>query len=86
MTDNVANKLAALRDHIESHNNVVRVATNTDDASRSKKNWILRQREPMPFENNPLIHVSSIEPDPKITEEDEAKIKEVFPEVSLELR
>ncbi len=87
MTDNVVNKLAALRDHIDSHNNAVRVATNTDDASaKTKKNWILRQREPTPFENNPLIDVSWIEPDPKIIEEYEAKIKEVFPETSLELR
>lgn len=84
MTDNIVNKLAALREDIENHNKAVRVATNTDEASaKTKKNWILRQREPTPFENDPLIDVSSIEPDPKIIEEYEAKIKEVFPEILL---
>ncbi len=84
MTDNVVNKQTALRENIDNYNKAVRIATNTDDESaKTKKNWILRQREPTPFENNPLIDVSSIEPDPKIIEEYEAKIKEVFPDASL---
>jgi hypothetical protein len=79
MTDYASQRLAALREHIEQHNKAVRIATNTDEESKKLRNTFLLEKEIMPFEEDLTIDINAIDSDQKILAEQEAKLREFFP-------
>jgi hypothetical protein len=81
MTDHVASKLALVRGFIEEHNKAIRTAAHLEDGTQK---GFLREKEPLRFDEEWIIDVEAIKPDKKITEGHEAKLKEIFPEISLD--
>jgi hypothetical protein len=80
MAEHVVERLTALRQDIEQHNEAVRIGTNTDEENNKASKRLLRD-EPMSFEREIIIEVNAIEPDKKTIEEHEAKLKEIFPNI-----
>ena len=78
MTDHVTGRLAIVRGFIEENNKAVRTA---EDPEGETKNKFFREKDQLRFEDEWIIDVDTIEPDRKIREEHEAKLKEIFPQI-----
>ncbi len=79
MSDHVSGRLAVLREYIKEINKAISTITNTDeDSKKNRKSWLWK-KDPIQFEDDMLIDIESIQPDPKTVSENEERVKEVFP-------
>ena len=78
MAEHVTARLAIVRGFIREHNKAIRTAA---DPEGGVKSTLLREKEPLQFDEGWIIDVDAITPDQKIIEEHEAKLRESFPEI-----
>ncbi|OGN14347.1 MAG: hypothetical protein A3J47_01925 [Candidatus Yanofskybacteria bacterium RIFCSPHIGHO2_02_FULL_43_22] len=76
MADHVSGRIAVLREYIGEYNRAIDVAVGKE--VEKPKHRFLRKTV-TPFEEDLVIDIEAIQPDPKVISENEAKMREVFP-------
>ena len=79
LTWHIADRIKMIRGYMESNNDAVREATNTNENKPKKKgDWLFRRKDVLKIKEPLLIDVDAIKPDTKYVEEHELKFREIF--------